>query len=502
MHTVLIVEDEKMIRQGLRVMIQRSGVPVETILECKNGQMALDILQSQKVDVMFTDIRMPKMDGIELVRSMQSLPDKPLTVAISGYDDFSYAVEMMRNGVKEYLLKPVDREKMKEVMQNLEKELQKRKKKEAQQRAAGLQQLKQVMTSGIESGEEQNILAEFPEWDILYPSYYVCCLEKGSEKAEERDAYIFLEGIKECDVYVVSEENCGFLLKNELRDSYVGVSALHYGPKELGRAYQEAKEARKTAFCQCLHQCSAQDGMPAGEDAKDEAPKGREMSGRQVKDELLQDETIHKIVQMIGTDKVRESLRLTEQFLGRVRRGIYSAQRLEHFLEVMISDVEKTYQNALEEKDMLRRFHRPYTFLCVDELMEELTGWMIGLHEKIDTRLEDYGNKQKMQQAVEYIRENFSSDLNMAVVSNYVSMNYSLFSYAFKQYTGKNFVNYLKELRMEEAKRLLSQTQMRVVEISQQVGYENEKHFMKTFKSVCGVSPTEYRKNMEFTKPV
>lgn len=119
---------------------------------------------------------------------------------------------------------------------------------------------------------------------------------------------------------------------------------------------------------------------------------------------------------------------------------------------------------------------------------------------KVDTRFEDYRNRQKMQQAVEYIRQNYSSDLNMAVVSNYVSMNYSLFSYAFKQYTGQNFVNYLKELRMEEAKRLLTETQMRVVEISQQVGYENEKHFMKIFKSVCGVSPTEYRKNMEFTK--
>lgn len=503
MHTVLIVEDEKMIRQGLRVMIQRSGVPVETILECKNGQMALDILQSQKVDVMFTDIRMPKMDGIELVKSMQSLPDKPITVAISGYDDFSYAVEMMRSGVKEYLLKPVDREKMKEVMQNLERELQKKKEREVHLRAAGLQQMKQVMFAENMTDVDREALADQLESNMLYPAYYVCCLEKGSERAEERDVYIFLEGADECDVYVVSEENCAFLLKNELRDSYVGVSALHHGGKDLRYAYEEAKEARKTAFCRGLHQYCAEDAARPGEGAEAEMPEieVREAAGRQAKDELLQDETIRRIVQMIGTDKIREALRLTEQFLGRVRRGIYSAQNLEHFLDVLVPDIRKTYQNALEEKEKtLQQFGNPYSFLCVDELMEELTGWMIALHEKIDTRFEDYGNKQKMQQAVAYIRENYSSDLNMAVVSNYVSMNYSLFSYAFKQYTGKNFVNYLKELRMEEARRLLSQTQMRVVEISQQVGYENEKHFMKTFKSVCGVSPTEYRKNMEFTK--
>ena len=88
----------------------------------------------------------------------------------------------------------------------------------------------------------------------------------------------------------------------------------------------------------------------------------------------------------------------------------------------------------------------------------------------------------------------------MAVVSNHVSMNYSLFSLSFKQYTGMNFVNYLKMIRIGEAKRLLEETDEKIIDISQKVGYENEKHFMKTFKSVCGVSPSEYRKNMQMGK--
>lgn len=73
MKTVLIVEDEKLIRQGLRKMIQRSGVPVEVIMECNNGETALEILKEQSIDVMFTDIRMQKMDGIELVERMQNV---------------------------------------------------------------------------------------------------------------------------------------------------------------------------------------------------------------------------------------------------------------------------------------------------------------------------------------------------------------------------------------------------------------------------------------------
>ena len=106
MKRLLIVEDEKMIRQGLRVMAQRSPVEISEILDCKNGEEALEILRGTEVDVMFTDVRMPNMDGITLVQRLQTLPHPPLTVIISGYDDFSYAVEALRCGAKEYLLKP------------------------------------------------------------------------------------------------------------------------------------------------------------------------------------------------------------------------------------------------------------------------------------------------------------------------------------------------------------------------------------------------------------
>ena len=121
---------------------------------------------------------------------------------------------------------------------------------------------------------------------------------------------------------------------------------------------------------------------------------------------------------------------------------------------------------------------------------------VLGMHEKIRAQSGDHGVGQKMQQAIAYIQENYNKDLNMAVVSNYISMNYSVFSFEFKNYAGVNFVTYLKELRMKEAKKLLEETDKKIIEISQMVGYENEKHFMKLFKSICGVSPSEYRKNM------
>lgn len=476
----MIVEDEKMIRQGIKAMIQRSGVPVQNIMECNNGQIALEILKSQRVDVMFTDIRMPKMDGIELITAMQELEHKPLTVAISGYDDFAYAVQLLRMGVKEYILKPVEREQIVEIMEKLEKEILKNNENDREIREIGCQQLKyMILNEHITEKEIQNVAQRF-EKRLLSKEYVVCCLESSGEGTEESTSYLFLGDVEANSVYIIGKENKEFLLKNELADSYVGISRLHSGVAQLKTAYTEARAARKEAFLRAKHEVEYTEVL-------------LEEQGR------VDEEKIHQIVQMTGTDKISGALKMVELFISEIKRERYAGAVLEKSIAIFIEEMFRTYQNALqgEEKGLLR-FQNIYRFSNIDELMEELTGWMIGFHEKIHTEFDDYKNKSKMKQALAYIEENYDKDLNMAVISNYVSMNYSLFSYAFKQYTGKNFVNYLKELRVNEAKRLLEETDLRVIEISQKVGYENEKHFMKLFKSQCGVSPTEYRKNMQF----
>ena len=71
MNTLLLVEDEKIIRQGIRIMIERSGVEIKEIIECNNGLSALEILKTRPIDVMFTDIRMPKMDGITVLKKLR-----------------------------------------------------------------------------------------------------------------------------------------------------------------------------------------------------------------------------------------------------------------------------------------------------------------------------------------------------------------------------------------------------------------------------------------------
>ncbi len=245
MKTVLIVEDEKMIRQGIKSIIQRSGIPVETVIECNNGEMALDILKEQNVDVMFTDIRMPKMDGIELVKRMQELDHIPLTVAISGYDDFTYAVEMLRCGVREYLLKPVERDKITEILKKLNEELEQKQKKETTMKRLGYQQIRHLLLLEGDTEEEVRTL-ELQYGEEFYKGDYVVCCQNAKERTDfVRDRCIYLPGIGEHDIFIVSKERAEELLENELSEGFTGSP---YGIRGFAGSLLRERENEKKSF--------------------------------------------------------------------------------------------------------------------------------------------------------------------------------------------------------------------------------------------------------------
>ncbi len=488
MKTLLIVEDEKMIRQGIKTMVQRSGVPIEVILECNNGETALEVIKEHKIDVMFTDIRMPKMDGIELVKQMQSCEHVPLTVAISGYDDFSYAVEMLRNGVREYILKPIEREKIVSILKKLNDELENKKDADQTNQKIGYQQMKHIVLGDAATEEEMAAVEKQYAEHFYQEPYRVCCqnVKTRNLPAEGAQNYILLEEVAENDVFIVPEEKCALLLKNELQDGYVGISAVHEGMRTLKQAYEEACAMRKVAFARNkLQMFHTEEKERIPEKLLADAAK------------LVETATNMQRVQLMGTERLEELEKSMNQLFFETKNGRIAPEAFEACVKEFLEELQKTYRNAIgDDEKYIEECKAIWDANCIDAYEEKLMDAIVAVHEKIHSQFDVNKNSQKMKMAVEYIEQNYASDLNMAVVSNYISMNYSLFSYSFKQYTGSNFVNFLKDIRMKKAKELLAETDMKIIEISQEVGYDNEKHFMKIFKATCGVSPSEYRKNM------
>ncbi|MCR8631592.1 response regulator transcription factor [Paenibacillus radicis (ex Xue et al. 2023)] len=118
MYKVLVVDDERIEREGIKFLISHYDFPIE-ITEAENGLKALQVLKAEKVDILFTDIRMPFMDGLQLIAEARAIQPDLKAIILSAYGEFDFAKEAIRLQVAHYLLKPVETEEFHEVFSNV-----------------------------------------------------------------------------------------------------------------------------------------------------------------------------------------------------------------------------------------------------------------------------------------------------------------------------------------------------------------------------------------------
>lgn len=215
-------------------------------------------------------------------------------------------------------------------------------------------------------------------------------------------------------------------------------------------------------------------------------------------DRIIDEYEIERLINLIGTNRLEVSTSYLKRIVMLVKRSEISKDSFLDLINKIYSRIYETYKGIIEEEKIkLELLENAFNYTNIDIYCQEIYLLMVLINKKLLNKYDFYKNRIKIEEAVRYINKNFKDNINMTFISNYVSMNYTIFSIDFKEYTGKNFVNYLKEVRLKEAKRLLDETDMKINEISEAVGYDNDKHFMKTFKGVFSVTPTEYRKNIK-----
>ncbi|MDR1764999.1 MAG: response regulator [Lachnospiraceae bacterium] len=110
--TILIADDENTIRQGLCTAVDWASMGFEQVLQAEDGRKAMDLIETLKPDVALLDIRMPEMTGLEILARLKDMPDAPKCILLSGYSEFEYAVEALRNNAGDYLVKPCSIEEL------------------------------------------------------------------------------------------------------------------------------------------------------------------------------------------------------------------------------------------------------------------------------------------------------------------------------------------------------------------------------------------------------
>lgn len=202
MRKVLIVDDEKLIRKGIKTILEKSNLEFKDIKEASNGKEALDLLFSEQFDLLIIDIRLPLLDGISVIKKIQNMPQKPKIVVISGYDEFSYAKECLEYGARGYILKPIDKSELLDLLAKIQQEL------EREEDTYKLFKMQNILKSRMVEVELNNILLSNLTQTEIKKKLETLGIDS---EIQVYTFYIFITKDREEDYSIVSED-----LKNNL----------------------------------------------------------------------------------------------------------------------------------------------------------------------------------------------------------------------------------------------------------------------------------------------
>lgn len=502
MASVLLVDDERNIRNGLSAMISRADSIFTDINECSNGADALKLLSERKYDLLITDLLMPQMDGMDLVASVDGLSEKPHMVILSGHDDFKYAQKAIDHGVMAYLLKPVDRNELMHVLRKAEAEISAKREEKVSRSGEAQAWESRVRSALLGDAPQEGIGApEAAAWPggCLVAVVNACGAYEAPGKRERNAALVPFAGRR---LEAVGRKGLAFsdhrgnlvLLLGEGADLGALLGALEEatglslaagvsgpGGGDLHARYLEAEYALR---CRLLH--------PSGKVLPYAAVAG--LDGKYVLPAML----LKNLSVLLDTGRREELARVVDRIFDAEELGKHRLDYAEKLSRAVKDEIIRTLSECVphragfiqEQESSIRDIH---CFSDIREYVRHVQGCVLNINAGLLRMKSACVPGCEIERAIRYVMDNYSKDLTMAEVANSLSLNYSYFSLLFKGKTGMNFIDYLKTLRIEKAKELLRDTDYKIHEISGMVGYGNTKHFTTTFRAFTGTSPREYR---------
>jgi len=478
MRKAVIFDDEYIVLQGLQAMIDWQKYGVEIVGTAGDGATALAIVRERRPDIILTDIRMPGMDGLELIeRVMQEAPDT-YTIVFSGFNEFEYVKRAIGLGVADYLEKPI-------TIQTIEQAVAK-------------------MTGRLEKREEQRQeLLEKATWELLLSGEAAAKSWRGKfgPRAERVVAATVLAAAAD------------FSLPD---DPLRAAVPLRSGEERLCAVFHYEMPTHE--FWDDVESAAEQAGAPIGAGGAHAPPAGAARSYREAQRALR----AARFLEHRGLMRFEElgALMTTPQGLSEREEGIVlglrSGNRDAFYAQVeRLIDwlrAEKLDPNVME-REMLRSVYMMQRTaseaghetgrepdLAHVEIREtgskdELIAWFRKQVDRIADgafRHREHTKEAVVERARRYMEQRCGEDVSLQEVADHVGMNSSYLSVLFKEVMGESYIKYLTRYRMELAKTLLRQG-LKVNEVSERVGYHTYRHFSDVFKKFTGYTPGLYR---------
>lgn len=534
MYKILIVDDEIIVRKGIKKKIDWSSLGFEVIGEASNGREALDIAEKNAPDVILTDIKMPIMDGIEMTKIINTRMPYIDVVILTGHEEFEYAKESIKLGVLDYILKPISSTELRKSLGRIKENLDKKVNNDKQIKKLKSQIMKSmpvlrdrflndlIFTSMTEDEirykkDFVGIKFEGQHYTVLVVeiSDYKLITERKNEEYKQllkfslinsinevlnlyenttvfiaRYDYvtIILGGYKsECEIkneIILLTEKIKQYVQKSIRVSVcVGVGHTYSALCKIRNSFKEALIALEYKFLLGKNSTIFVSDVQAEETTFFYYPKDIERS------------IITSI--KLGSDReIRE--RLNDMFSSMTEQKNVTWAYIQVICNQLLTSVLTMVQEMGNYIDEIFGDHyNPYIDIVKYESIEDLKEWIESFFTKISSYItikRDSRFKLIVDKAKAYIESNYqNSQISLNSVAQHVCISDCYFSVIFKKETRESFQDYLIKTRINKAKELFRTTDMKSYEIAYEVGYKDPHYFGVSFKKYVGVTPMEYK---------
>ena len=508
--TVVVAEDEQIILNNIINKIEQTDLHFNVVASAMDGEDALLLIEQFKPDVLFTDIHMPAMDGLELIKRAKAIKPDLEIVIISGYNDFSYAQQAIRLGVTDYILKPVKKDLLMQTIASIKTRLDKK--------AYKLESdMIEKMVHGIKPA------ASFPESikSLQFQMYFICLGNQYSHAADVLDTDYFDRLWSMIDWSKIMA-SCGDKAATWriVDDKYFNQKFLILSGSEPACHPEGLMNAISSSLLDSIPVTICAGESPVSlEHIRDTARMLRASlernllccrsslitkTDRQVPDRpSLNHDSIHmNSIKLFIKQQQFDSLQseLQHLFAGWEASGMTQRQ-LEKQLVNLAAELMALIGN--EEEDILASIEKElYEIVAISIDSESLFSDAIQI---LNNYMSPYSNPRKKgsdtsaelyNKLEEYIRMNMSEQITVSSLAEKFNFNPSYIIRVFKKCSGEPPMKYLTQLRINEAKRLIErQAELDFKDIAEIIGYSEQQYFSRVFKNITGMSPSEYRES-------
>lgn len=478
----VVFDDEYIVLKGLQTMIDWAGFGISLAGTATDGCAAIDLVRRVRPDVVLTDIRMPGMDGLQLIEQVLREAPETYCIVFSGYNEFAYVKRAIQLGVADYLEKPI-------TVPGIEAAIRKMMERIGQRQSRERELLEKATLDLLLAGE-----AAAPLWRIRFGARQAECVVGSTVLACS-------------DEFPLPADDESYRIVRVRNGPEHWVAVFHFRPPT--HEFWERLEQAAEGISGAAGAGRTHPGVAGAPDSRREAQRAlraaRFLGERFVRFEELGEaftsdralsEREEAILLHLRTGNRTGLMEEVDRLLAWFHAGKADPETVENeMLKVIYLAREAARESGIEPTSVSTGGDMPHVEIRKAAAEGRLAAWFRERIGRIADQAAEARDRKKhaaVERALRYIERNVTRDLSLQEVAEHVGMNAAYLSALFKDVMGETYIKYLTRRRMELAKALLAKG-MKVNEVSERVGYHNYRHFSELFKKYTGTTPGQYK---------